>query len=198
VPVRSELLAQLRETGLRSARCANRAIERATEQLENSARRLPEREALLAPQQQRLDELTERLPRALLSRLSHARADLGHAAGALRPSLLDATQRRARERLGAIRLQPALVTRRIEDGRRTLTALWRIAAQAHPDKPLEKGYARIEDGQGRTLISAAAAREAGRLRLVFGDGKVEASVRDALERPRRPSYARTSEHPKLL
>src|SRR5918998_332031 len=39
VPVRSELLAQLRELGLRSARCALRAIERSSEQLDNSARR---------------------------------------------------------------------------------------------------------------------------------------------------------------
>jgi exodeoxyribonuclease VII large subunit len=198
VPVRSELLAQLRETGLRSARCAHRALERAAEQLENSARRLPEREALLAPQQQRLDELAERLPRALLARLSHARADLGHAAGALRPSLLHGAQRRAGERLAAIRLQPALVTRRIEEGRRSLDALWRIAAQAHPDKPLEKGYARVEDREGRTLTSAASARKAGGLRLVFADGRLDASVGDALERPRRAPYPVESQQPKLL
>ena len=76
--------------------------------------------------------------------------------------------------------------------------MWRIAAQAHPDKPLEKGYARVEDREGRTLTSAASAREAGRLRLVFGDGKVDASVGDALERPRRPAYAAKPDHPKLL
>jgi exodeoxyribonuclease VII large subunit len=116
----------------------------------------------------------------------------------LRPSLLDGAQRRARERLTAIRLNPALVTRRIEEGRRSLEALWRIAAQAHPDKPLEKGYARVEDRQGRTLSSAAAAREAGRLRLVFGDGKLDASAGDGLERPRRTTYAAKPDHPKLL
>ncbi len=198
VPVRSELLAQLRDSGLRAARCANRAVERAGEQLEATAHRLPARDALLAPQQQRLDELSERLPRALGNCLSHARADLGHAAGALRPSLLNAGLRRARERLQAVRLDPVLVTRRLAEGRRTLDGLWRIAAQAHPDKPLEKGYARIEDREGRTLISADAARTAGKLRLVFGDGNVDASVGERLERPRRPPYAAPNEHPKLL
>ena len=198
VPVRSELLAQLRETGLRAARCANRALERSAEQLEQSARRLPLPEALLAPQQQRLDELSERLPRALASRLSHARAELAEAAGALRPSLLNTGLRRGRERLGAVRLDPALVLRRIEEKRRTLGALWRIAAQAHPDKPLEKGYARIEDRDGHTLVSAHAARAAGKLRLVFGDGKVDAAVGEGIERPRRTAYAAKSEHPKLL
>jgi exodeoxyribonuclease VII large subunit len=76
VPVRAELLAQLRQSGLRMERCARRAGERAAECLEQALRRWPEREALLAPQQQRLDELAERLPRALSARLGHARADL--------------------------------------------------------------------------------------------------------------------------
>ncbi len=96
-----------------------------------------------------------------------------------------------------MRLDPALVRRRIDEGRRTLDSLWRIAAQAHPDRPLAKGYARIEDREGHTLISAEAARAAGRLRLVFGDGKVDAAVGDGVERPRRGTYVKP-EQPKLL
>jgi exodeoxyribonuclease VII large subunit len=199
VPVRAELLAQVRDMGVRASRCANRSIERSAEQLENSARRFPAREALLAPQQQRLDEIAERLPRALSARLSHARADLGHAAGALRPSLLKAVVRRGEDRLRAVRLDPASITRKIKEGQRTLDALWRIAAQAHPDKPLAKGYARIEDREGRTLVSAETARAAGRLRLVFGDGKVDATVGEGLERARRSSYvAPKPDQPKLF
>ena len=177
VPVRAELLAQLGALGLRIERCARRAAERAAEQLATSLRRWPEREALLAPQRQRLDELSDRLPRALGARLSHARADLGLAAGALRPSLLEAGHRRASERLAA---------------------LWRVAGLVHPNRPLERGYARVEDRGGTTLISAAAARAAGRLRLVFADGDVDASV-GGIERPRRAAYlGGTSEQPKLL
>jgi exodeoxyribonuclease VII large subunit len=199
VPVRSELLAQLRETGLRMTRCATRSHERAAECLEQALRRWPERDALLSPQRQKLDELSERLPRALSARLSHARADLGHAAGALRPSLLQAHLRRGRERLAAIRLQPALVTRRVDEGRRALDGLWRLAAQLHPDKPLEKGYARIEDAGGRTLISAAQASAAVRLRLVFSDGRVDVTTGDGLEPPARRSYSKPKpEQPKLL
>jgi exodeoxyribonuclease VII large subunit len=199
VPVRSELLAQVREMGLRSSRCASRSLDRAGEQLENSARRLPARELLLAPQQQKLDELAERLPRALSGRLSHARADLGQAAGALRPSLLGNIVRRSGDRLRALRLEPLLVRRKIDEGRRMLDSLWRIAAQAHPDRPLAKGYARVEDREGRTLITAEAAREAGRLRLVFGDGRVDASVGEGVERPRRASYSKPkAEQPDLF
>jgi exodeoxyribonuclease VII large subunit len=178
VPVRAELLALVRENGLRVERCTRRALERSSEQLGTCLRHFPKREALLAPQRQRLDELSERLPRALSGRLSHARADLGRAAGALRPNLLLAAQRRGRERL---------------------EALWRVAQLAHPNKPLERGYARVEDRHRHTLISAASARAAGDLRLVFGDGAVEASVGTAPAKPRRsPRTGAPGEQPTLL
>jgi len=180
VPVRGDLLGALRELGFRIERCARRAQERAGEQLAVSLRRWPAREALLAPQRQRLDELAERLPRALRTELSHARAALGNAAGALRPGLLAGAHRRASERL---------------------QALWRVAELAHPNRPLQRGYARVEDRAGKTLMSAAAARAASRLRLIFADGDVEAAVgREApVERPRRGAYlGAAGEQPKLL
>ena len=178
VPVRAELLAQLREIGARIGRCASRARERAAERLESALRLFPARDALLAPQRQRLDELSERLPRALRTELSHARAHLGQASGALRPSLLNAVYSRSRDRLAA---------------------LWRVAELVHPNKPLERGYARVEDRDGHILISAAAARAAGRLRLVFADDGVDATVAGGVERPRRGSYSSPgNDHPKLL
>jgi exodeoxyribonuclease VII large subunit len=181
VPVRGDLLGQLRELGFRIERCARRSLERSGEQLEASLRRWPERDALLAPQRQRLDDLSDRLPRGLRTELSHARAALERSAGALRPGLLKAGHARAKERLDA---------------------LWRVAQLAHPNRPLERGYARVEDRDGKTLISAAAARAAGRLKLIFGDGAVEAQAGAAapVERPRRPSpYEKvTVEQPKLL
>jgi exodeoxyribonuclease VII large subunit len=180
VPVRGDLLGQLRELGHRIHRCALRALDRGREQLDATARRWPERDALLAPQRQRLDDLADRLPRALRTELSHARAALGQTAGALRPGLLRAAHARARERL---------------------EALWRVAELAHPNRPLQRGYARVEDQGGKTLISAAAARTAQRLRLIFADGDVEAQVGapGPVERPRRAAYVKpTGEQPKLL
>jgi exodeoxyribonuclease VII large subunit len=179
VPVRADLLGQLRELGFRIERCTRRHSERAAEQLDNSLRRWPTPENLLAPQRQRLDDLAERLPRALRTELSHARAELLRAAGALRPGLLNGAYNRSKERL---------------------EALWRVAQLAHPNKPLERGYARVEDRAGKTLTSAAAARTAARLRLIFRDGDVEASTgASGIERPRRSAYlGGTGEQPKLL
>ncbi|WP_243451178.1 exodeoxyribonuclease VII large subunit [Sphingosinicella sp. CPCC 101087] len=179
VPVRRDLLASVRELGLRSERCARRTLDRAAEQLQASVRHWPDRESLLAPQRQRLDELSDRLPRALRGRLDRARGELGHAAGALRPGLLVAAHVRARERL---------------------EALWRVAGLVHPNRPLEKGYARVEDRDGHILISAEAARGARLLRLVFHDGAVDAATGGgAAPPPRRPPPVGTKvEQPKLL
>lgn len=164
VPVRAELMAQVRELGARAERCARRTQERAGEQLQALLRHWPAKEDLLAPQRQRLDDLGERLPRALRGRLDRARGELGHAAGALRPVLLRSAQERAQERLAA---------------------LWRIAEAAHPERPLKRGYALVKDRAGHIVTSAAAARETRLLGLVFQDGAVEATVGDGGAPPSR-------------
>src|SRR5947199_1559 len=107
-----------------SGRCRSRARGRRRSSPPPCAASIRSRPTLLAPQQQRLDELSERLPRALRTELSHARAALAQIAGALRPGLLDNGWRRAKERL---------------------EALWRVAELAHPSRPLARGYARVED-----------------------------------------------------
>jgi exodeoxyribonuclease VII large subunit len=183
VPVRADLLAQVRQFGHRVERCAARTHERAAERLEALLRHWPEREELLAPQQQRLDDLAERLPRALSGRLDRARAELGRAGGALRPGLL---------------------VQRLERGRERLASLARMREMVDPNRPLALGFARVEDGSGHTLTSADAARKAGALNLVFVDGGVSATVAGALERPAAKRHIpakpqkEPKEQPKLL
>ncbi len=193
VPVRAELLATVRELGFRAGRCARRYRDHAGERLGAIARHLPPPDRLLAPQRQKLDDLSERLPRGLSSRLAHARRELAEAAGALRPSLLGAKVSRGRERLAAARLRPALVNSRVADARDRLGRLWRLAEQLHPDRPLARGYARVETRDGRVVASVPAARAAGGVTLVFADGRVaarvEGSPRPAMERakPEQPN-----------
>ncbi len=172
VPVRAELAAFVAGLGDRAATCVRRTQARGQERLDALIRHWPERADLLGAQRQRVDELGERLPRALGARLDRARGELGRASGALRPGLLKAAHARASERLAA---------------------LWRMAALAHPDRPLSKGYARVTDRNGRTLTSAAAAQAAKRLRLVFHDDKLDATI-DAT-RAGRPARV---DQPKLL
>jgi exodeoxyribonuclease VII large subunit len=188
VPVRAELLATVRELGLRAGRCARRYRDHAGERFAAVARLLPAPDRLLAPQRQKLDDLGDRLPRGLSSRLAHARRELAEAAGALRPGLLAAKVVRGKEQLAAVRLRPALVTARIADGRDRLGRLWRLAEHLHPDRPLARGYARVEARDGKVVASSSAAKAAGAVTLVFADGRVAARVegggRPAMEHPK--------------
>ena len=189
VPVRADLAHHVRELGARAERLARRYRERAGERFVAVADRFPALESLFAGQQQRLDEIADRLPRALRERITHARGTLAEAAGALRPSLLDRKIERARERVASVRLRPEPIQARIAEGHVALDRLWRIAEQLHPDKPLQRGYVRVEKRGGGVLTEAAAAKAAGLLTLHFADGPVDARV----ENGTRPPYAKAKD-----
>ena len=120
---------------------------------------------MFAPTAQRLDEVGDRLPRALASRASSARADLNAVAPRLRHELL---------------------ADRLARGSEKLASLWRLAELAHPERPLQRGFVRVTDRRGGTLTSAADARAARLLTLHFGDGTRRCGDR---RRERRSSAA---------
>ena len=172
VPVRGELLGQLGELAHRAQHCLARRAERSRERFDLIASRWPEPQAIFAPMRQRLDELGERIPRSLAARAGSARADLNLVAGRLRRDLIDQRIARLAERL---------------------SAAWKMAELSHPERPLQRGYARVTSRDGRTLISARGAREAKRFTLRFADGSVDGSVDDGapprmVERKSRNSY----------
>nr|WP_294848562.1 exodeoxyribonuclease VII large subunit [uncultured Sphingomonas sp.] len=164
VPVRTELLSNLAELGLRQAAALNRALSRASERLDLSAQRWPDPGNLFAPFVQRVDDASDRLPRALMQRTAHARADLASVGP---------------------RLQERLVEDRVRTASDKLAALWRLAELAHPDRPLSRGYARVTDREGRTLVHAAAVRAAVEIDLHFADGVVPAATEEKASAPRR-------------
>jgi exodeoxyribonuclease VII large subunit len=172
VPVRGELLEQLDQLAHRGRHCLARRIHHCRDRFDLTVCRWPEPQAIFAPMMQRLDELGERLPRSLASRAGTARADLNLVAGRLRADLLE-------QRIG-----------RLSD---RLSAAWKMAELAHPERPLQRGYARVTSRDGRTLIHARDARDARLLTLRFGDGSVDAAVDDGtraqpVERKPRRSY----------
>jgi len=180
VPVRSELLAQIGELAHRARHCLERGTDGARERFQLTTARWPEPQAIFAPGGQRLDDLGERLPRSLAARAGHARADMNLVAGRLRRELIDQRIARLSEQLGA---------------------LWRTAELAHPERPLARGFARVTDRDGKTLIHASDARAARELRLRFGDGSVDAVVageRDKLPVERRPRRSYVAPQPGLF
>ncbi len=202
VPVRGELLAHVAELSGRTRRCVRRAHERAADRLADAGRRLPEPADILGGQRQRLDDLGDRLPRALRSEVAHARSDFNRASGGLRAPLLGGLVRAARERLDRARLPADAITRRIVEKRAALSALWRLAELAHPDTPLSRGFARVTTASGKTLTRADAVRRESRVRLIFADGSVDATPGGAggagVERPKRRGYSASDDQPGFL
>lgn len=167
VPVRAELAAFLGELDHRQSACATRLLARGAERLEQFSARWPAPANLFAPLAQRIDDVAERLPRALTQRTAHARADFA----AVAP-----------------RLQARLLRHRLERGQEQLASLWRLAELAHPERPLQRGFVRVTDRSGKTLVHAASAREAGEIDLHFADGRVPARVGDGMgPKPFRPA-----------
>ncbi|MGJ8537379.1 MAG: exodeoxyribonuclease VII large subunit [Parasphingopyxis sp.] len=158
VPVRAELLATLDQASLRKTQAIRRHVERLAERLANVARLLPRRESLFTAQVQKIDELAERLPRVLRTRLDLAQSFFA-------------------QRTGRFRLD--LVRSRLADGKVRLDGVSRLLDQLHPERPLERGYARITTREGKTLVTAAGVRSAGAITLKFADGAVDARVEEA-------------------
>jgi len=157
VPVRAELYAVLADLGRRGAQCLSARAGRAHERFDLTVSRWPRPEVLFLPVTQRVDELGERLPRALAARAGHARAELNAVGPRLRVELVKDRVRRAGEQLAS---------------------LWRLADLAHPERPLQRGFARVTSRAGKTLSRAADAAAERLLTLHFGDGQVEAVAGD--------------------
>ncbi|MGI8942862.1 MAG: exodeoxyribonuclease VII large subunit, partial [Qipengyuania sp.] len=171
VPVRAELAAALGEFAARKKSAILRPVALGRERLEARAERLPTAEALLQPQAQKLDDLTERLRRGLTDRAAQGRERLGK--WQLRPAFLESRLREAQRALTARRFDPGLVVRPLVERRERLAALARLAGQLHPDRPLERGYVRVTGPDGRTVPSRDDAAKLAALALKFRDGELD-------------------------
>lgn len=155
VPVRSDLINQIGELTLRKRRAVLRPLQLGRERLAARAERLPAPQALLSPQAQKLDELSERFRRALGDRTMLARGELQRVSG---------------------RLSLPLLAARVQTARGRLDGLARLFVSLDPDKVLARGYVRVTDPSGRTLTTRAAASGAASLNLHFQDGELAVST----------------------
>lgn len=155
VPVRAELLSQLATWNGRIIGAANRHQALAGERLTALARHLPKRDALYAPQRQRLDDAGDRLDRSQRHRLTVISERLATRGAALRPALL---------------------ARRWDRDRALLEGLGRLLDSLDPRALLSRGYAMVREAGGAIVTTAAKAQDAGHLRLQFADGDVPVQV----------------------
>ncbi|WP_309621520.1 exodeoxyribonuclease VII large subunit [Novosphingobium sp.] len=184
VPVRSELINQIGELALRKRRAVQRPLQLGRERLAARAERMPQPQTLLSPYAQRLDDQAERLRRGLTDRTQLARGELQRVAG---------------------RLSLPLVTARAGQARGRLDGLARLFVSLDPDRVLQRGYVRVTDGAGRTVMSQGAAAGETALTLHFRDGALGVAVGDAPPtsprnppRPKSPPPGASEAQGKLL
>ena len=184
VPVRLDLNERLGQQKLRMDGAVRRMIQRGTERLEAQRRLLPKPADLAAPWQQRADELSERLRRGLERRVDNTRLSFAGLATRLSPPLLRRRISLAKDRLAAQRLPSAQLQRQLGTAQNRLDALVRLTSSLHPLAPLERGFAKISDSDGKTIMSSDAAKAAGHVTIRFADDSVDATIGGGSATPR--------------
>ncbi|RKF19002.1 exodeoxyribonuclease VII large subunit [Altericroceibacterium spongiae] len=217
VPVLRDLAATIGEFALRQKKCALRPVDLGRERLEARAGRLPKPESLLQQPVQRLDDLGERLRRGLADRAAQARSQLQSDPARLAVHMLERPVQEGRLRLEALGgrlgtgfrqavqhgngrldragagLRPALIRARIERSRGRLDSFARVLPQLDPEKPLERGFARVLSVDGQTITSQAQAVRETLLRLKFHDAEMEVATGSASVR--KPARAPSASPP---
>jgi exodeoxyribonuclease VII large subunit len=190
VPVRDALLDRIGQLGLRMENALRRQVSQAHERLEAQRRLLPRLSDLAAPQQQSTDDLGERLGRVLERRIGAAQIGYAGSANRFGPALLARLVSQKASALTGVRLPAALLTRRHHSDQQRFDGVARLMLSLHPDGPLKRGFARVTDIDGKTMMNSKAARVAGHVRLHFADAAVDAAIEGALSSPEKPPLAR--------
>ncbi|MBR0648088.1 exodeoxyribonuclease VII large subunit [Roseomonas terrae] len=203
VPARAEMAAALAQTGARLAQAAAGLLNAVRLRLLRAERRLPDVPARLAQSRQRVDDIGERLPRALVSLLERRRQSLAtlrvphpregilarRAAVqglALRLSAAWARQRDARATARALtRLSPAPVQALIRQRRTVLEGLSARLESASYQSVLARGFALVRDAEGHAVTAAKRVTAGQALRLTFADGEVRAQAEGGAPRGRK-------------
>ena len=153
-PARADAMEALAQQAATLRRVVDRALDNQAQRLDRAALRLQRPASALAAQSQRIDALERRLGQALRTQVARQ----GQAPLVLAQRL---------ERAAKVRLQSA--AQRLEAAGQRLAAL-------DPARVLRRGYAWVEDAEGRPVVSAAALAKGQRVQAVWSDGRAEAEV----------------------
>jgi exodeoxyribonuclease VII large subunit len=175
VPVRMELVAQTATLSNRLEEARRRLISDRAERLQGLARGLPKRRDLLTLPAQRLDEMTERLPRALLAGVERRRTGFAALAAKVTPHLLQERLQRAVARVADLDNRQRREMRALmADKTAALGGLQRLLNSLSYEQVLARGFVVVRNATGQPLTRAAAVASGDTLDLQFADGHVAA------------------------
>lgn len=173
LPVRTELIQQVRTLGGRLTRRLAGTVEKRKLELRSAAGRLPKLDTLLQGPRQRLDLASQRFGGSLSRMVARKRGRFDQASGGLRPAALrrEIVARRGEVVRLAGRLQPAVGRRlkRLGDALREQT---RVLDSVSYERVLARGFSLVTRADGALVRSAGSVANGDALLLRFADGEV--------------------------
>jgi exodeoxyribonuclease VII large subunit len=199
-PVLAELKGLVGDLGARMHRCGGRAVEDRRSRVEAAARALKRGVDMVELAAQRFNIVSGRLGAGLAKNAASHERDLVRVASRLSPLLLQRPQAVQRQRLDGVaqRLQPG-VARGLERASERLAALAKLYVSVDPERPLQRGFARVTRSDGSIVHAGAALASGEAVDIKFGDlvtrqavidgaaGEAPAPVKPARARPKAPS-----------
>ncbi|MGF1474456.1 MAG: exodeoxyribonuclease VII large subunit [Geminicoccaceae bacterium] len=211
VPVRLDLMARTQQLDGAMRQALVRHLRLAGEQFRSAGRGLSDPKAIVQAKAQRLDDVGERLSRAIYLRYEQKRGALaGVAARLLTPRQLlqrnrlrldqagRALEERIRNRMRwsreagrnlTRRWSPALLRPLLKSCRERVTGLGQVIEATSYKRTLERGYAVVRDPAGEVIATAEALKAAGRGTVQLRDASVGIAVADrpGAEKPAKPA-----------
>ncbi|MDB2561338.1 exodeoxyribonuclease VII large subunit [Amylibacter sp.] len=172
VPVRADLMGWLSSMDERRVRSLSTGLEIKRQRLKDLSRGLPAPDELVAMSTQRLDSISERLPRALITVSNNKRTILLQTSAGLRGSLL---KNKLVDRSEAInRFVKSIQSNMkviIQRNQSALESLERLRQTLGYEATLQRGYAVIRNENGGIVTSVKVADVSKSLEIEFQDGK---------------------------
>jgi exodeoxyribonuclease VII large subunit len=177
VPVKADLVYSVLDLQRRLAGAMARVVEDGRKTLAGLLRGLRSPQDMVDGGSQRLDDLGERLQRALVVGNRERQSRLDRTAAGLRPQALLQAIAQGRESTARLTRELARDTRRIIDLRtQALATQSKLLETLSYQSVLKRGYAVVREPGGGPLTSAAATAPGMGLDIQFHDGHVDATV----------------------
>ena len=192
-PVLAELKAFVGDLGARMHRCGGRVVEDRRSRIDHAERALKRVPDMLRLAEQRFDIISGRLGAGLAKNAAAHERDLVRVSSRFSPLLLQRPQAVQKQRLDGVaaRLRPG-VTRGLERASERLAALSKLLGAVDPERPLQRGFARVTRADGSIVHSGAALAGGEAVAIKFGDLVTRQAVIDGAtgEAPAQPKPAR--------
>jgi len=178
-PVLAELKAFTADLGARMHRCGGRAVEDRRGRIQAAERGLSRVRDLVELTAQRFGVVSGRLAAGLAKNAAAHERDLVRISSRLSPLLLQRPQAVQRRQLDGVvaRLRPG-VTRGLERAHERLDALSKLYVSVDPERPLQRGFARVTRADGSIVHAGAALAGGEAVAIKFGDQVTRQAVID--------------------